>query len=133
MEQRVKALLDALERGDQTISAKASADLAGLIWQGSVDDEVIKWLSLGSPKLRSTVAWAVWDAASPFSALTYLINESINDPNDSVRLYSLKALIQYQGDRIMRRSGIEKFLHDSCDTIREHATSVLKELDPDSE
>ena len=92
-----------------------------------------QWLSLGSPKLRSTVAWAVWDAASPFSALTYLINESINDPNDSVRLYSLKALIQYQGDRIMRRSGIEKFLHDSCDTIREHATSVLKELDPDSE
>lgn len=123
--------MDELERGDQSVSAKASADLAGLIWRGSVDDdEVLNWLSHGSSKLRSTVAWAVWDASRPLSALTYLMGESVKDPNESVRLYSLKAFIQCQADRGIRRSGVQRFLHDSCDTIRAHATSVLKELDP---
>ncbi len=105
--------------------AAASADLASLIWAGKISEPtLIGWLKGSNEPLRATVSWAVWDAGEPAGALEALLEIGAGDINESVRLYCLRASIDYLPAGSRRTSLISAFCNDGSDRIKDEANKA---------
>ena len=107
--------------------ATASSDLAEIIWSGAIaEEQLIEWLKTGADGLRSTVAWAVWDIGGPQRALQHLMVCGASDSDSSVRLNSLRALVDYFPQSAERTKRITVFLNDRDAGLRQNAQKALE-------
>jgi len=123
-----------LERSDNCRYAEASADLASAVWNGRVPHEkVLDLLMNGSIRVRECLAWAVWDAKMPKTALEFLLAHGSEDTSAIVRSYALNSWFDLRPAAPLQQSGFSRFLSDANDSIRERACSLLQSYaEPDT-
>jgi len=118
--------LQLLLSGNPNKQATASADLANAAWNKDIsEDQVMSLLEHNDDRVRSCLAWAVWDAGRPQCAVVYLRENGCNDPSDIVRSYTLSIWADAKVP-ILGNPGFLKFLEDENPSIRQRARMILE-------